>query len=150
VESGKPVIGIRTASHAFSPRAGTPLPEGTAAWTTFDPDVLGGHYTGHHGESPAVAATLAEGAKEHPLLVGVDLTQLAGHGTLYEVSPLASSAKPLLIGAIPDHPAEPIAWTNTSKYGGRVFYTSLGHTADFQQESFNRLLVNALQWATRQ
>jgi nicotinamidase-related amidase/type 1 glutamine amidotransferase len=149
VEAGKPVIGIRTASHAFSPRAGAALQEGTAAWATFDPDVLGGHYTGHHGESPAVAVSLAEGASEHPLLAGVDLASLVGHGTLYRVSPLASSARPLLIGKIPDQSPEPIAWTNTNQYGGRVFYTSLGHIDDLQQESFNRLLVNALRWALK-
>ena len=147
VEAGKPVIGIRTASHAFSPRAGTELPQGTAAWATFDPDVLGGHYTGHHGESPAVTVTLAESAGEHPILAGVDRASLVGHGTLYKVSPLASSARPILIGKIPDQSSEPIAWTNTNKYGGRVFYTSLGHIDDFQEESFNRLLVNALRWA---
>lgn len=149
VESGKPVIGIRTASHAFSPRAGTPLPEGSAAWTTFDPDVLGGHYTGHHGQSPAVAVGLAEGVKDHPILIDLDLAQLTGRGTLYQVSPLASSARPLLIGRIPDQMPEPIAWTNSNRYGGRVFYTSLGHVDDFQQESFNRLLANALRWAIR-
>ncbi len=148
IEAGKPVIGIRTASHAFSPRAGTPVPDGAAAWTTFDPDVLGGHYTGHHGESPPVSISLAEGIKDHPLLAGVDLTQLTGRGTLYKVSPLGTSAKPLLVGTIPDQMPEPIAWTNTNKYGGRVFYTSLGHPDDFQQEAFNRLLVNALRWAT--
>jgi type 1 glutamine amidotransferase len=52
------------------------------------------------------------------------------------------------MGQIPDQPGEPIAWTNTNKFGGRVFYTSLGHIDDFKQESFNRLLVNALRWAT--
>src|SRR5262245_11938305 len=149
VEAGKPVSGIRTASHAFSPRAGTELPAGTAEWTTFDPDVLGGHYTGHHGESPPVAASVAEGAAEHPIVAGVDFAALTGRGTLYQVSPLASSARPLLIGKIPDQMPEPIAWTNTDKYGGRVFYTSLGHVDDFKQEPFNRLLLNALRWATR-
>jgi type 1 glutamine amidotransferase/nicotinamidase-related amidase len=148
VASGKPVVGIRTASHAFSLRDDMPVPPGFEAWTTFDPEVLGGHYTGHHGQGPKVAIRLAEGATDNPLLAGVDLTQLAGNGHLYKVSPLAGTAKPLLIGSIPDHPAEPIAWTNTNKYGGRVFYTSLGHIDDFQQEAFNRLLVNALRWAT--
>jgi type 1 glutamine amidotransferase len=147
VASGKPVVGIRTASHAFSLRDDMPVPAGFEAWTTFDPEVLGGHYTGHHGQGPKVAISAADGAAENPLLAGVGLSQLAGHGHLYKVSPLASTAKPLLIGKIPDHPAEPIAWTNTNKYGGRVFYTSLGHTDDFQEESFNRLLVNALRWA---
>ena len=148
VESGKPVVGIRTASHAFSLRADTPAPEGTVAWPTFDPDVLGGHYTGHHGEGAEVAIRAADGSESSPLLAGVDVAQLAGHGSLYKVSPLANTARPLLMGTIPDQPAEPIAWTNTNKYGGRVFYTSLGHADDFKQEAFNRLLVNALRWAT--
>ena len=147
VEAGKPVVGIRTASHAFSLRADMPATENTEAWSTFDPDVLGGHYTGHHGESPRVAISFAPAAEKSPLLAGIDLAQLAGCGTLYKVSPLGSSARPVLIGTIPGQPDEPIAWTNTNKYGGRVFYTSLGHVDDFKQESFNRLLVNALRWA---
>ena len=77
-------------------------------------------------------------------LAGVDLAQLSGRGTLYQVSPLADTARPLLVGTIPDQSPEPIAWTNVNKNGGRVFYTSLGHLDDFQQEPFNRLLVNAL------
>jgi nicotinamidase-related amidase/type 1 glutamine amidotransferase len=149
VESGKPVVGIRTASHAFALRPGTPPVEGAEGWETFDPDVLGGHYTGHHGESPGVLVGLAEGAAGSPILEGVDLSQLIGRGTLYNTGPLAKSAQPLLIGTIPDQPSEPLAWTNTNKYGGRVFYTSLGHTGDFEQESFNRMLVNALRWATK-
>ena len=48
--------------------------------------------------------------------------------------------RPLLIGTIPDQSPEPIAWTNVNKGGGRVFYTSLGHPDDFQQEPFNRRL----------
>lgn len=150
VEAGKPVVGIRTASHAFSLRAGMTVPEGFVAWTTFDPDILGGHYTGHHGTGPTVAVSVAEGAADNPLLAGVDLAQLTGFGTLYQVSPLAGSAKPLLIGRIPDQNPEPIAWTNTSKYGSRVFYTSLGHIDDFKQESFNKLLLNALRWASEE
>ena len=148
VTAGKPVIGIRTASHAFSLRAGTPIPEGCDSWTTFDPDVLGGHYTNHHGVGPKTAVAPAWGTDGSPLLAGVDLAQLASTSSLYKVNPLEKSAKPLLIGSIPDQPGEPIAWTNTDKYGGRVFYTSLGSVDDFEHEAFNRLLVNALRWAT--
>lgn len=150
IEAGKPVVGIRTASHAFSLRADAPAVEGCEAWATFDPDVLGGHYTGHHGPSPSVAISVAKDAAGSPILAGVDVAQLAGMGSLYKVSPLADSARPVLMGQIPDQPVEPIAWTNTNKYGGRVFYTSLGHIDDFKQESFNRLLVNVLRWATSQ
>lgn len=148
IEAGKPVVGIRTASHAFSLRADMPAIEGCEAWATFDPDVLGGHYTGHHGPSPSVAITVAKDVAATSILSGVDVSQLAGFGSLYKVSPLADSARPVLMGQIPDQAVEPIAWTNTNKYGGRVFYTSLGHIDDFKQESFNHLLVNALRWAT--
>ena len=129
-------------------RADTPAVAGCEAWATFDPDVLGGHYTGHHGQGPNVAIAVAQGAAANPILVGVDVEKLAGFGHLYKVSPLADSASPVLMGQIPGQPGEPIAWINTNKYGGRVFYTSLGHIDDFKQEPFNRLLVNALHWAT--
>ncbi len=42
VESGKPVVGIRTASHAFARKGNEKLPEGVEEWARFDQDVLGG------------------------------------------------------------------------------------------------------------
>jgi nicotinamidase-related amidase/type 1 glutamine amidotransferase len=139
---GKPLIGIRTASHAFDAR-GTG-PEGSEQWPTFDPQVLGGHYTGHHGKSAAAKVTLAAGAERHPILKDVTLP-LSSRGSLYKTRPLASSATPLLIGAIPGAEPEPVAWTN--HYGkSRIFYTSLGHEDDFKNENFVRLLANAVEW----
>ena len=148
IERGGAVVGIRTASHAFSLRDNAPPPEGHAAWLDFDPEVLGGHYTGHHGEGPQVALSLPTGSPAHPLLTGVDLAQLSGKGSLYKVNPLATSAIPVLIGEIPGVPAEPVAWTYTNRFGGRVFYTSLGHVDDFAQPGFQRLLLNGLRWAS--
>lgn len=147
VESGKPVVGIRTASHAFAAQKNQAVPEGHDVWPTFDPDILGGHYTGHHGAGPKSVVTPAEGAGDQPLLKGVELSGFVGNGSLYKVSPLESAAKPLLFGTIEGQPAEPVAWTNTGKHGGRVFYTSLGHIDDFQEPAFNQLLVNAIKWA---
>jgi nicotinamidase-related amidase/type 1 glutamine amidotransferase len=147
IDSGKPLVGIRTASHAFSLRGSKP-PEGCATWESFDPDVFGGHYTNHHGDGPKVEIKAAEGAAEHPILTGVNLQDLRGNGSLYKVSPLAKTAMPLLLGSIPDKPAEPVLWTNTTKSGGRVVYTSLGHPDDFKEEAFNRLLRNAIHWAS--
>ncbi|MBC8235485.1 ThuA domain-containing protein [bacterium] len=46
-----------------------------------------------------------------------------------------------------NHPEEPVAFTSTYQ-GGRVFYTSLGHPDDFNNDSFCKLLVNAVFWAT--
>ena len=147
IAAGKPVIGIRTASHAFSLRGQVQPPAGYELWETFDPDVLGGHYVGHHNNDLATVLRVAPGAAEHPILAGVDLKALAGNGSLYEVSPLAKSTTPLLIGSIPGKPDEPVAWTNTTSAGGRVFYTSLGHVQDFEQPAFRRLLKNGIVWA---
>jgi nicotinamidase-related amidase/type 1 glutamine amidotransferase len=146
VASGKPLVGIRTASHAFSLRDKKP-PEGCAVWETFDADVWGGHYTNHHGAGPKVTVKAAERAAEHAILAGVDLAELRGNGSLYKVSPLAKTTTPLLIGSIADKPDEPILWTHTTKAGGRAVYTSLGHPDDFTEPAFNRLLSNAIHWA---
>jgi nicotinamidase-related amidase/type 1 glutamine amidotransferase len=148
VAAGKPVMGIRTASHAFSLRDQKKPPEGYEAWETFDPDVLGGHYTGHHGNGPKSALVAASDAAAHPILRGVEVSKLLGNGSLYKSSPLTSTATPLLIGSVPDKPAEPVAWINVRKDGGRTFYTSLGHIDDFKQPAFQQLLVNAARWLT--
>jgi len=146
--AGKPLIGIRTASHAFALRPKDKQPDAKfAAWQDFDPAVLGGHYVNHHGEGPQTTVTVANGADAHPILKDVPLTGMSSVYSLYKVSPLVSSATPLLIGTIPDQPAEPIAWTN--QFGpkqARVFYTSLGGADDFKAPAFRRLLLNAIVW----
>ena len=147
VAEGKGLVGIRTASHAFAPRPKEPVPAGKDAWTTFDPDVLGGHYTNHHGVGPKVAIHAAPGASDHPILKGIDPSKLVGNGSLYKVSPIAKTATPLLIGSIPGQAEEPVAWTNAPASKGRVFYTSLGQIDDFRQPDFNRLLRQAIDWA---
>jgi type 1 glutamine amidotransferase/nicotinamidase-related amidase len=143
LDAGKPVIGLRTASHAFHTRG--QHPEGHDEWQELDHAVLGGNYTGHHAEGKETELAVAAGAKEHPILNGISTASLLGHGTLYKVSPLAKSTTPLLMGTIPNQPTEPVAWTNTYQ-NARVFYTSLGHPDDFNQPDFNKLLVNAVFW----
>lgn len=141
--AGKPLVGIRTASHAFDAKGKGPA--GHAEWATFDPDVLGGHYTGHHGAGVKTTIAVAPEADKHPILTGIK-APLTGNGSLYKASPLAATATPLLIGSIPNQPPEPVAWTNS--YGkSRIFYTSLGHIDDFKDPQFNRLLGNAVLWA---
>lgn len=147
ISAGKPVIGIRTASHAFCLRD-KPAPDGRADWVDFDRDVIGGSYTNHHGAGPETSITRAPDAAGHPLLAGFDVTELKGHGSLYKVSPLQPTATTLLIGTIPDTESEPIAWLNKRTDGGMTFYTSLGHVGDFEQPAFRRLLTNACLWLT--
>jgi hypothetical protein len=103
---------------------------------------------GHHGASLKTAITVADGAKDHAILRGVELEKLVGNGSLYRVLPLADTTSPLLIGSIPDKPSEPIAWTNAAgPKKARVFNTTLGHWEDFENPAFRKLLTNALYWA---
>jgi putative membrane-bound dehydrogenase-like protein len=132
-KSGKPIVGVRTASHAFQ------------NWLELDKEVLGGNYKGHYGASPAVEVQIVAQARNHPILSGVKPFQSAG--SLYQNPNLADDVEVLLTGSIPGH-TEPVAWTR-SHNGGRVFYTSLGHQKDFADENFRRLLVNALFWTAK-
>lgn len=147
--AGKPLIGIRTASHAFALRPKDKLVDDKHAnWQEFDPAVLGGNYHDHHKAKDPTIVTPTRAAENHPILKDITLGELTGHGTLYKNTPLAKTATSLLTGTIPDQPAEPIAWTH--RYGpkqAKIFYTSLGHPDDFKQTAFRKLLLNAIAWA---
>ena len=129
--AGRPVVGVRTASHAFQ------------NWLGFDAEVLGGSYDMHYGAGPLVRVEEAPGAAGHPILDGV--SGLVSHGSLYRNTPIADDATLLLTGTT-DEATEPVAWTRMNA-GGRVFYTSLGHQDDFRDDRFLRLLTNGVLWA---
>ena len=141
---GKPLIGLRTASHAFDSRGNAPK-EGHDEWPKFDPEVLGGNYHNHYDAGPVATITPAADAANHAILKGVELP-LRSNGSLYKASPLAAGTTLLLVGTIPDQQAEPVAWTHQFK-NSRVFYTSLGHPDDFANPQFRKLLTNAIFWA---
>lgn len=145
VRSGKPVVGIRTASHAFHLRSGK-TPDGIASWPEIDTEVWGGHYTDHLANDLKSQVKQVEAAKDNPLLTGVQLPFAQG-GSLYRVSPIDGKAVALLTGVAEGFEPEPVAYTFERKDGGRSFYTSLGHKGDFANPQFQRLLVNALFWA---
>ncbi len=143
IDSGKPLVGIRTASHAFDARG--KAPPGHVEWKSFDPDVLGGHYTNHYPDDMKPVIEQASSKKPHPILDGIE-TPFPASGSLYKTSPLAASTTPLLMGRVGKMPLEPVAWVNL-KGPSRVFYTSLGHPGDFDRREFRRLLRNVVFWA---
>jgi len=146
VEAGKPILGIRTANHAFSLRTGSP-PPGRVVWDRWDQDVFGGNYTNHYGAELEVVLKPSDSTSlSHPILRGIDLSRLQPKGSLYRVAPLESSAKPLLWGAVQGKPAEPLVWTNIRRDGGKSLYTSLGHEREFEQPEFIALLENSVKW----
>ena len=145
VAAGKPVVGIRTASHAFSIRKAPP--EEFDDWPEFDAEVFGGNYKGHHANDLKSNVFVAPTAANHPLMGGASIDSFAQAGSLYKPSPLAKGTRLLLTGVAEGVDPEPVAWTFKRADGGRSFYTSLGHEGDFQNPAFIRLLVNALHWA---
>ncbi len=149
LDRGNPLVGIRTTSHAFAPR-GEDVSKGES-WPEFDAEVLGGNYHTHHANGTKTVVHIPKSATVNPILTGVELAELVGNGSLYLSGPLKEGAEAVLIGEIPDKPAEPVAWTNT--YGSRnskVFYTSFGHPDDFANPQFRRLLLNGMLWALNQ
>lgn len=128
--AGRPLVGVRTASHAFQ------------NWLELDKEVLGGNYKSHFGEGPVTEVKIVEAAKDHPILAGVK--PFGSIASLYRNTGVADDVELLLTGTIPGH-TEPLAWTRIHN-GGRIFYTSLGHPKDFENEVFRRMLANALFW----
>ncbi|MGE0755513.1 MAG: ThuA domain-containing protein [Pirellulaceae bacterium] len=157
--AGKPILGIRTACHAWCLRDDkqnqAAVEKGQGVWPEFDAVVFGGNYTNHHGNGPQTTIAVAGRAGSHPILRGLAGADgrpfaggFAGSGSLYRVRPLASSTEPLLWGSIPGQEAEPVAWTNRAgPRQARVFNTTLGHPDDFTAPGFRKLLVNALFWS---
>lgn len=161
VEKGKPVLGIRTASHAFDakkdvPREGgglvaakTQVPELLAQWPEFDQDVLGGNYQGHYGNmKEGIAFSVSPGMENHPVLKGISpkgfIGPVAPSESLYKNRPLRSeNIQVLLTGSIPNEPAEPVFWINNLE-NGKVIYTSMGHWAHWKMDEFYKLMVNSI------
>lgn len=151
VARGGPVVGIRTASHAFSLRDGQP-PAGRSAWPEFDTEVFGGNYQGHHGnkqggdESTFVTWNDVDDVREFwPMF---DADEVETTSWLYKTSPLRPGAQILMMGRVGDRqPHEPVTWTFIHQGGGRSFYTSLGHPDDFANDSFQKMLRAAVEWA---
>jgi type 1 glutamine amidotransferase/nicotinamidase-related amidase len=143
LDAGKPLVALRTASHAFAVR-GT-APEDRQQWPAFDREVLGCEYSGHTGNALGADVTLAADAAAHAILTGVAPQKWHSTGSLYKSAITDPKATVLLTGAAGDFQA-PVAWARLHGKG-RVFYTSLGHRDDFAQPQFRQLLINALHWA---
>lgn len=152
LEAGKPLVALRTSSHAFAPRHDEEVPDGHAAWREFDPEVLGGSYHGHHSNygkgAPKTEVHVVPTASHHPIVAGMRSEKLFAPSSLYKVTPLAKTTKLLMMGRVAgdDSSPEPVAWTHLYR-GARVFYTSLGHTGDFALRDFQQLLWNAIFWS---
>ncbi len=172
VESGKPVIGLRTATHAFDLRSSKTYAK--YSWNNndkayekgFGKQVLGETWVSHWGGhgSQSTRGVIAKGQESHPILRGIKDGDVWGPTDVYEAHPGGDST-PLVLGAVlsgmkptdppiegpKNNPMMPIAWTKTYKTESgktaRVFTTTMGASQDFESEGLRRLLVNATYWA---
>src|SRR5438552_9476288 len=174
LEAGKPIVGIRTATHAFNIKPAKTYAKYSYNYSGkdyeqgFGRQILGETWISHHGKhgSQSTRGIIAKGQENSPILRGIKDGDIWGPSDVYGVRlPLPGDSQPLVLGQIltgmnpSDPPLEgakndpmmPIAWTKT--YGGsagnkgRVFCSTIGAANDLTAEGTRRLLVNACYWA---
>jgi len=173
LDAGKPVVGMRTATHAFNLK-GSAYQKYT--WTSNEPgfeggfgkQILGETWVAHHGAhgKEGTRGIVAPGQENHPIVRGITPGSIFGTTDVYTVKlPLPGDSQPIILGEVtqslqPDSPAVegkknqpmmPVAWTKTytspSGKTGRVFTTTMGASQDLLAEGTRRMLVNGCYWA---
>jgi type 1 glutamine amidotransferase len=169
--AGKPVVALRTATHAFFYRENMNSPYAHWSWNDktwpggFGQQVLGETWVSHHGKhgSESTRSLVEKQNADHPILTGVG--EIWCTTDVYSVSHLPDDATLLLRGQVladmsqsaapvtdgRNDPAMPIAWTRQHRWPGgevsRVFTTTMGAATDLVDEDLRRLVVNAVYWA---
>ena len=165
--AGKPVMGLRTATHAFNYTQNLDSPYAKYSFNSKDFDggygrqVLGETWINHHGHHGKESArgVIDETMKDHPILKGV--TDIWGPSDVYGIKELTGDAQVLVHGQVlvgmeptdtpkPDTTMMPMAWIKTYTGGtgntSRIFNTTMGASVDLESEGLRRLLVNGCYW----
>lgn len=169
--SGKPIIAIRTSTHAFNGLKGQ-----YASFNSFGKKVLGEQWVSHWGKhkSEATKGIIEPGQEQNALLRGVK--DIFGDTDVYEAYPPAD-AKILVRGQVlngmtPESPAAsyskkrasdkaeqdvnspmmPVVWTREVKTesgkDAKILTTTMGSSSDFRNDDLRRLIINGAYWAT--
>lgn len=174
VQSGRPIIAIRTGTHPFQLRTSATYQQWSwdskvSGWEGgFGRKVLGETWVAHHGQhgKQSTRAWFAPDAADSPILRGVQSGGIRVPTEVYEVRlPMLPTCHPLLLGQVlsglrpddppvpgqPNDPMMPVAWTNayTAPNGrtARIFVSTMGAADDLLSDQLRRLLVNAAYWA---
>ena len=159
LDAGKPVIGFRTATHAFTGPAKT----GEFRWGDFGLKILGERWVSHHGahKKEGTRSVVVTANRGHEVLKGVG--EIFATTDVYGIKNLDENAATVLLrGAVTETlapgskdvsgpknaPQMPLAWLReyTAPNGttkGRALCTTLGASVDFEDEDLRRLVVNA-------
>ena len=170
VESGKPILGIRTATHSFQYKRNKKSPY--AHYTSFNKkwrngfgkQILGETWVSHHGHHgrESTRGIVADDMKGHPIVRGV--SDIWGPTDVYGVRKLPEDAKVLVKGQVlagmkpgdpplagrKNDPMMPLIWIREMKMddGGtrRVICSTIGASQDFESAGLRRCVVNACYW----
>ncbi len=166
LNAGKPVIGIRTATHAFNGQGSF---GDSIAYGQFGRKILGEQWVSHHGghKRQGARGVVEPGKQDHPILNGVGT--VFAPSDVYGVVHLTDEDEILLRGAVTESldpespnidgpkndPMQPFAWLHdyTGPDGvanGRSFCTTAGAAVDFADEDLRRMIVNAAYFLTDQ
>ena len=161
LDSGKPIIGLRTANHGFRSQ----LPYKIDGKQVNIGQILGGSFMSHHGNwhRDSTRGDLVPEMKDHPILTGV--SDIWGPSDVYrtfkEGDSLPQGCTALVSGqpligreqggpANPNKEPLPVAWfktwtTSTGK-SARVFQSTMGSARDLENAGLRRLIINAAYW----
>ncbi|MFO0843107.1 MAG: hypothetical protein U0797_12055 [Gemmataceae bacterium] len=172
LQAGKPMVALRTATHAFNLDKASKY----ARWSYnsrdwdggFGRQVLGETWLSHHGQhaKEATRGLIAPGAKDSPIVRGIADGDIFGPSDVYGVRlPLPGDSRPIVLGQVvagmkptdppvkgkKNDPMMPIAWTKTYQLPdgkpGRAFTSTMCCSQDLESEGLRRLLVNGCYWA---
>ena len=173
VNSGHPILGLRTATHSFKYTRDTSGPYAKYGSTYernrllyeggFGRQVMGETWIAHHGRHgvESTRGLINPSSKDHPILKGV--TDVWGTTDVYKAYPTGNS-QVLLDGQVlsgmkhgddpkPDTTTMPVAWikeyTGEEGKAARIFCTTMGAATDLLSADLRRLLVNAAYWGMR-
>jgi len=160
MNAGKPIIGLRTATHGF---IGGGWFGGKIPYRVWGKMVLGVGWDGHHGKHKVQGArgVIEDANKNHPILRGVTNQNVFAPSDVYRVRGLQEDDLILLRGAVTEtldpssanlkgeknDPLQPSSWLhpyvapNGTK--GMSFCTTMGASVDLVSEGLRRIIVNA-------
>lgn len=162
VDSGKPIIALRTANHGFHGALPYKINGKQVNWGN---DVLGGSFMNHHGnwQADSTRGIIVEEQKSHPILTGV--SDIWGNSDVYRTYKEGGSlpegctalvwGQPLLGRKHDDAPnpkleSLPVAWFKYWQTSGgkkaRVFQSTMGSAHDLESAGLRRLVINAAYW----
>lgn len=168
LKAGKPIIGLRTSTHAFAYQKNKTSPYAKWTWNGkesgwekgFGKRIFGETWVNHHGiHSKEGCRALVDGVQQmndHPILRGVN--DIWVPEDVYGIQGLPAEAQVLIHGqstagmddkapAIWEKSVMPIAWTKPYQIeGGKpgmAFASTMGSSLGFQSEDLRRLVINA-------